>query len=173
MFWRFFSPVKGGTSLFLLQAIHHRPKPTGMQVQPDAYISLSCLIDIFRIKQTAAVYAAISLFQERFLVSARRLPLQCVGKRENDGKRILIHLLPQYCVPVKHYIADIHLDIGARWNIAEISFSNIAWQSNLIVFHNTTKLLHCGGEKVAAIRLPMKKIILCLLHTRPPPPTHD
>ena len=33
---------------------------------------------------------------------------------ENDGKRILIHLLPQYCVPVKHYIADIHLDIGAR-----------------------------------------------------------
>ena len=85
-----------------------------MQVQPDAYISLSCLIDIFRIKQTAAVYAAISLFQQRFFVSARSLPLQCVGKRENDGKRILIHLLPQYCVPVKHYIADIHLDIGAR-----------------------------------------------------------
>ena len=114
MFWRGFTPAKGGASLFLLQTIHHRPKPTGMQVQSDAYISLSCLIDIFRIKQTAAVYAAISLFQQRFLVSARRLPLQCVGKRENDGKRILIHLLPQYCVPVKHYIADIHLDIGAR-----------------------------------------------------------
>ena len=59
-------PVKGGASLFLLQAIHHRPKPTGMQVQPDAYISPPCLIDIFRIKQTAAVYAAISLFNNVF-----------------------------------------------------------------------------------------------------------